>query len=140
MCHVLLTLPLMALPVFWMLPPSIALPIYGTVAGVSLVVYWYALQAMKRPVATGIEGMIGELGTVVEMNERELLVRIHNELWRATGHGVAVHAGDTVEVVGYELRMLRVRRINPLQRFLPGDANANTPPGLDPGAQPKGRS
>jgi inner membrane protein len=80
MCHLLLILPLLALPVFWTFPLSSAISVYGAVTGVSLLIYWYALQAMKRPVETGMEGMIGEIGSVVEVSGAELVVQIHNEM------------------------------------------------------------
>lgn len=117
MCHVLLTLPLLALPVFWLLPISAALPVYGAVTAISLLIYWYALQAMKRPVETGMEGMIGETGIVVKTGGAELLVQIHNELWRAVPDGTLLREGDQIEVLGVEGRTLKVRGFDPLERF-----------------------
>lgn len=118
MCHLLLTLPLLALPIFWLFPLGAALPADGAVTAVSLAVYWYALLAMNRPVMTGMEGMIGENGSVVEVNGQELLVQIHNELWPATSDGAVLRKGDRVEVVVVAgPRMLTVRRINPFARF-----------------------
>jgi len=117
MCHLLLALPFLALPVFWLLPLSSALSVYGVVTAVSLLIYWYALQAMKRPVVTGMEGMIGEAGMVVEAGGPELLVQIRNELWHAASDGAPLRNGDWVEVVGTEHRTLKVRGIDPGERF-----------------------
>ena len=127
MCHVLLALPLLALPVFWLLPLSAAFPIYGAVTGISAVIYWYALLAMKRPVVTGMEGMIGETGTVVEASGTDLIVQIHNELWRATSDGAPLRNGDQVEVVGAERQMLKVRRFDPSERFFRRRQDARSP-------------
>lgn len=118
MCHLLLALPLLALPMFWLLPLAAALPAYSAVTVVSAAVYWYALRAMKQPVMTGMEGMIGESGSVVEANGSELLVQIHNELWPATSDGAVLRKGDRVEVVVVAgPRMLTVRRVDPFSRF-----------------------
>jgi hypothetical protein len=63
MCHLLLALPL---PMFWICPLSVALPAYGAAAGFSAVIYWYAIQAMNRPIQNGAEGMVSEIGEVIE--------------------------------------------------------------------------
>ena len=117
MCHLLLSLPLLALPVFWLLPLPEALPIYGAVSGVSLLIYWYALQALRRPVETGMEGMIGETGMVVEASGPELLIQIRNELWHATSDRAVLRNGDPVEVVGSRDRTLTVRELDPRERL-----------------------
>ena len=72
------------------------------------------LAARGRPAATGAEGMIGEIGTVVETVEGETpgWVFVHGERWRAVpavppekayeqeGDGLAISAGRRVQVVG----------------------------------------
>lgn len=118
MCHLLLALPLVALPVLWILPLPAALPVYGAVTAISLLVYWFALQALRRPVATGMEGMVSETGRVVEAGGAEVLVQIHNELWRAESDGGPLHEGDRIEVVGSKERTLVVRVFDPRARFL----------------------
>lgn len=127
MCHVLLTLPLLALPVFWMLPLPSALSIYGAVTAISLLVYWYALQAMRRPVETGMEGMIGEIGTVMEGGGPHLTVQIHNELWRAASNGAPLCSGDQIEVVGAEHSILKVRGFDPVERYFGGSPDPHSP-------------
>lgn len=120
MCHLLLALPLLALPLFWAFPLSVALPAYGAVAGLSAVIYWYAIQAMKRPIQNGAEGMVGEIGEVIETGDENLLVRIHNELWPAVPSRGPVHAGDQVEVIGVERLTLQVQKLDPDARFFSG--------------------
>lgn len=119
MCHVLLILPLLALPVFWMLPLAVAVPVYGVVAGLSAAVYWYAIRAMKQPVLNGVEGMVGEIGEVVECGSQDLLVRVHNEIWHAVYAAIPLCKGDQVEIVGNDHLLLRVRQLGAEARFFP---------------------
>jgi membrane protein implicated in regulation of membrane protease activity len=125
MCHVLLALPLLALPVFWMFPLAIALPIYGAVAGLSAVTYWYAVQAMNRPIQNGLDGMVGEMGEVVERGSEGLLVKVHNEIWPAVYAEIPLHKGDQVEIVSVDHLTLRVKKPDLDARYFRGLA---TPP------------
>jgi hypothetical protein len=59
MCHITLLLPVLALPVFWILPLAVSVPVYAVVVIIAGLVYGYAMLAMRRPVETGVEGMIG---------------------------------------------------------------------------------
>ena len=73
-----------------------------------------ALAARDRPAMTGVEGMIGEVGDVVETVGAEPLgwVFVHGELWRAVpavapedayeqeGQERIIEAGEKVQVVG----------------------------------------
>ena len=68
MCHLLLFLPVIALPVLWLLPLSVALPIYGLAVALVLWIYVLAVRTARRPAMTGAEGMIGEHGRVVELD------------------------------------------------------------------------
>ena len=66
MCHLILFLPVFALPVFWFFPFQTALPAYLVIVGVSILVYLKIFKAMRRQVLTGSEGMIGKKGLVIE--------------------------------------------------------------------------
>ncbi|MDH3435884.1 MAG: NfeD family protein, partial [Betaproteobacteria bacterium] len=83
MCHIALMLPLLALPVLWMWPLAVSVPIYAVVAIVSATIYWYAVLAMRRPIESGAEAMIGATGNVTESRSTRLMVRIGGELWNA---------------------------------------------------------
>ena len=109
MCHVLLILPLVALPVFWIWPLSAALPIYGAVLALSAVIYWYALRAMRQPKQNGAEGMIGETGRIIVGDLGAVHVQVRNELWQAVS-SVPLHQGDRVKVMAAEGTRLRVQR------------------------------
>ena len=110
MCHVLLLLPLVALPVFWIAPLAIALPVYGVVLALSAAIYWYAVQAMRRPVQTGAEVLVGEIGEVVESRGANLFVRARSEVWHARS-AAQLREGDRVKVVAVEDLTLRVQKL-----------------------------
>lgn len=98
MCHLILLLPVVSLPVFWLLPPAQSIPLYAGVLGLSLWVYGYLLKAMHRPVQTGAEALVGREGVVVERDGGKILVRVASETWVGhSRHPVAV--GDRVRVV-----------------------------------------
>lgn len=120
MCHLLLALPLLALPLFWIFPLSVALPSYSAVAALSAVIYWYAIQAMNRPIRNGAEGMVGEIAEVIEIIDGDLRVQVHNEMWHAVSPGIAPCKGDSLEVVGVEQLTLRLRKLDLDARYFGG--------------------
>ncbi|MBI3041745.1 MAG: hypothetical protein HYY78_02855 [Betaproteobacteria bacterium] len=117
MCHLILAMPLLALPVFWLLPMGAAIPLYGAAVAVTAGVYVLAVKAMRKPVCTGAEDMLRAVGTVREVRGNALTVWVKSELWSAKAtERVAV--GDIVEVIGIEELTLRVRKFT----------NSNTSP------------
>ena len=76
MCHLVLLLPVFALPVFWLLPPAVATVLYAAVAAISLVLYLYTFKAMRKPRLNGAEAMIvvqqEELGQQIHFNGQKL--------------------------------------------------------------------
>lgn len=111
MCHLLLLLPLLVLPVFWLSPASIAVPVYAAAAFVSGIVYWYALKSARMPKLNGAEAMLGARGRVVECRGRYVTLFFHGELWSAEARGETLAVGDEAVVVGIEGLRLRVRRV-----------------------------
>jgi membrane-bound serine protease (ClpP class) len=67
------------------------------------------LRAQRRRAVTGPEGLVGERGHADSDLGLEGRVFVHGEYWDARAE-VAVHAGETVEVVAVEGRRLVVRR------------------------------
>lgn len=110
MCHLVLLLPVFALPVFWLLPLPAAATIYGVIAVVSLVLYAYTVKAMRQPRLNGAEAMLGEAGRVVEIGERGVTLFFHGELWRADIEGDPLVPGDEALIVGIDGLRLRIRR------------------------------
>lgn len=116
MCHVLLLLPLLVLPVFWLMPFAAALPVYGVVLASSAAIYWYAIQAMRRPVETGAEGMVGEIGEVIESRGANLFVRARSEVWHAES-AAQLREGERVKVVAVEQLTLQVQKLEMGARY-----------------------
>lgn len=111
MCHLILLMPIVALPVFWLFPLSMAGPLYALVFALSVLLYVAIFRIMRKPPETGMEGMIHASGVVERIAGENLTVRIHGEHWMAH-HGVEQLApGDRVEVVGIDGLTLRVARV-----------------------------
>lgn len=108
MCHVVLLLPILALPVFWLLPLPEAASLYTMTLASAAAIYWYAFKSARMPKLNGAEGMVGEHGRVVKRGERGITVSIHGELWSAEATGDALRVGDEVLVEGIEGLRLRV--------------------------------
>jgi membrane protein implicated in regulation of membrane protease activity len=109
MCHLLLFMPFLMLPVFWLWPASVAVPFYTLAAIASGVLYWYWLKSARMPKLNGAEGMLGARGRV-DRGERQVKFFFHGELWSAEADGDALAVGDEAVVVGIEGLRLRVRK------------------------------
>lgn len=109
MCHLILALPLVALPVFWVLPLGLALPIYGVTVAFSGWVYYALLRTMHRPASAGRESLLESRGEVVEASGGHARVRVQSEIWNARYRG-ALQAGDRIRVTAVEGLTLRVAR------------------------------
>ena len=121
MCHLLLLLPLVALPVFWLLPWTVAVPTYAAVVAFSGWLYWLAWRAMRRPVVTGQEQLIGSTGEVLKAGSQPLQVRVGGETWDAVCTD-RVHKGDQIQVLAIDGLTLHVRlsgAAEPSQRTTP---------------------
>lgn len=111
MCHLLLLMPLVALPLFWRLPLAVALPSYATVVAISGWLYWLAMRAMRRPIVSGREGLLGSVGDVVHVGRDRLSVRIHGEVWTATSPD-NLRIGERVRVTRIDGLVLGVSRLD----------------------------
>jgi inner membrane protein len=109
MCHLILLLPLIALPIFWLLPLSSALLIYGAVLVLSLWTYWFVMQAMRRPIVAGKEELLHATGRVLEAHGNSAQVRVHSEIWSAVSAD-RLRPNDIVEVIGVDGLKLHVCR------------------------------
>lgn len=107
MCHLILLLPVLALPVFWWLPLTLAGPVYAAVCGLSAWIYYYVIRAMRRPVETGSEELLHSTGEVISVDGRRLRVRIHGEVWAAESDD-ELRRGDEVSVLAVDGLRLRV--------------------------------
>jgi len=80
-------------------PLALVLPGSLTLAGLCIVATRLAIKARSAPLATGIEGLAGEIGVVEHDLHPEGTVFVHGELWKATAKGT-IPAGTKVKVVG----------------------------------------
>ncbi|OFZ90487.1 MAG: hypothetical protein A2V78_01315 [Betaproteobacteria bacterium RBG_16_64_18] len=109
MCHLILALPIVALPVLWLLPLGVAVPVYAVTVGISIAVYATAIKAWRMPVRNGIEALLGETGKVARLEGRKVVLSVHGELWSADLDGEPIAVGDQVVVVGFEGFRLKAR-------------------------------
>ncbi len=109
MCHLVFFAPLLALPLFWFLPFSVALPIFGSVLGVTALIAWPVLTAMRRPQLTGVEGMIGARGEAITELNPHGVIRCQGEVWSATANEV-LSPGERVRVLAVDRLQVYVAR------------------------------
>lgn len=71
-----------------------------------------ALRARKRPVVSGLEQMIGEVGTVNTLLDKHLaMVSVHSENWRAHS-AMPLHSGQKVKISAIHGLTLNVEPID----------------------------
>ena len=111
MCHLVLFLPVFALPMLWLLPLSLGIPLYGVVVALAIGAYVMVFKAMRQPITVGIEALMKAVGTVRWVDQRRAHVWVASESWSATCADEKLAIGDTVEVIGCEGLTLDVRRL-----------------------------
>lgn len=109
MCHIVLVLPVLALPLFMFLPFGPALFSYSLILLVCAILYWLMIRDMRRPASTGVEGMIGGVGRVIGNGTRGIKVAYRGEIWDADCREEAAE-GEAVEVTGLERMRLIVQK------------------------------
>ncbi len=102
MCHIILSFPLLALALLYILPFRTALPIYLLILLVTGFIYFKLIAAIKYKVRTGKEGMKGEEALVVEDINPEGKVMVWSEIWTATANGKRFGKGQKVKVSGFD--------------------------------------
>ena len=115
MCHLILMMPVLGLPVFWVWPMSIAAPVYTVIIVLSAMVYFYTLRAMRRPVQTGSEEMLRSLGEVREARGCMARVRVHSEIWNAESSD-RLRKGDQVRILSVDGLTLKVQPLRGVDR------------------------
>lgn len=109
MCHLILLLPLFGLGLFAVLPFDAALPLYGIVLAVSAGLYLVIGKALRLPVQTGTEGMVGTQAEVVQTLNPRGVIRHRNELWCAQG-AERIRKGEKVIIVAVDGLVATVKR------------------------------
>ena len=116
MCHLILLMPIVALPVLWLLPLGEGIAVYTVVALVAGTVYWLAVKAMRAPIMSGTGTLLRSRGQVRAAAGRRGSVWVASELWSAESRDEPLAVGDAVEVVGFEGLTLIVRKVNTADR------------------------
>ena len=111
MCHLILMLPLFALPLFWIFPFTTALPLYILILGISLFLYFKIFKAMRQQVKTGREAMIGKKALVVEDINPEGKIQYAGEIWDATAGEGCFLKGEQVKIRAFRGLVLQVEKI-----------------------------
>lgn len=113
MCHLILLMPVLALPIFWLVPLDLSIPIYALIVLISGLLYRIIVKLMKRKPETGKEGLVGELAEVVSRNGHPAgyLVRTQGELWNATSPDM-LQTGDMVSILAIDHLKLLVSTNN----------------------------
>jgi len=108
MCHLIFFLPIFGLPVFWIFPFSIALPVYIFIVGISMLLYYKIFQAMRAKVRNGQAAMLGKTGVVLQNIDPEGKIKYAAEIWNAVADGKRFLAGEKVVIRGfsYGLRVI----------------------------------
>jgi membrane protein implicated in regulation of membrane protease activity len=108
----LMFLPLLALPIFWLLPLAEALPIYLCLVALSVAMMWVMRKTMMMPSRTGAEYLVGMEAKVVYRSGlgygTQYLVRVDGELWSARNSDL-LEAGGSVIITAVKSNTLMVK-------------------------------
>lgn len=107
MCHLVLFMPVFALPIFWLLPLPLAAGIYAVIVALSAWLYYIVFKIMHRAPLIGLETLSDARGRVLQADGRFGFVRIGNELWKAEADH-ELRDNDDVKVVARHGFVLRV--------------------------------
>ena len=116
MCHLILLMPVIALPILWLMPLKFAVPIYVVIVLISAFLYWLITRAMRKPLQDGFQSLIGTEAEVVSKrapgHSARYLVRAkgEGELWSAYSTDV-LDIGEPVNIVAVKGISLVVERI-----------------------------
>jgi membrane protein implicated in regulation of membrane protease activity len=110
---IVMFLPILAIPVFWLLPLREAIIVYVVCCLLSGRMFWIMRTARRRPVVTGREALMGREGKVIATLRRDgttsCTLRLDGALW--TGRSAdPLEPGQRVTVTGSEGTILLVKR------------------------------
>lgn len=110
---ILMVLPVIVIPAFWLLPLDRAIPLYLVSVLLSASMFWLMHRNHKIPVATGSEGLIDRDAEVISKSTLGVrtvyLVRTRGELWIARCDDI-VEVGEIVRIVAIGGNTLTVKR------------------------------
>ncbi len=85
------------------------------VSALFILLVWLVIRAHKRKIYSGVEGIIGEIGEVVKeiIPDKDGLVKLHGELWKAVSNNEQIISGEKVKVVNvHDLFLTVTKNIN----------------------------
>lgn len=110
---ILMVLPIIVIPVFWLLPLGHAIPLYLVSVLLSASMFWLMHRNHKIPVTTGSEGLIDRDAEVISKSTLGVrtvyFVRTRGELWIARCDDI-VEVGEIVRIVAIGGNTLTVKR------------------------------
>ncbi len=122
MCHLVLLMPILGLPLFWLLPLGYALPTNIALWLIAAFLYWLIRKAMRKPIQDGFRSLIGTEAEVVSKRaptySAKYLVRAQGELWSAYSAD-ALELGEQVNIVAVKGIGVVIERAEPGSR--PGE-------------------
>lgn len=108
-------LPVIGLPIFWVLPFAEALSTYLFLVFLFAGMMWLMHRTMKYPPLTGAEPLLGKTAEVVSKTSLgyvpPYMIRILGELWSADSED-SLQLGDTVMIVSVQGNSVLVKRAN----------------------------
>lgn len=114
MCHLILLMPVLGLPILWLMPLSFAIPSYVVIVLMSVFLYWLITKAMRKPIQDGFQSLIGTEAEVVSRRARDnpaqYLVRSQGELWSAYSTDT-LQPGEQVNIVAVKGIGIVVERV-----------------------------
>ena len=96
MCHLILLMPVLALPVLWLLPLGEGLSVYLVVLLLTGEVYRLATKARRAPVVSGKETVVRRVGRVRSVDGHRGSVWVASELWSAESRDAPLVVGDEI--------------------------------------------
>ena len=122
MCHLVLLMPILGLPLFWLLPLGYALPTNIALWLIAAFLYWLIRKAMRKPIQDGFRSLIGTEAEVVSRRaptySAKYLVRAQGGLWSAYSAD-ALELGEQVNIVAVKGIGVVIERAEPGSR--PGE-------------------
>ena len=110
MCHLLLLAPVFGLVIFWLSSIWVAVPVYGVILLLSILLYVTTVRMMRLPQITGMYSLLQRAGVVIDVADRGPRVRIGSEIWQAASTD-RLQVGDQVKVLKQHGMTLEVERL-----------------------------
>ena len=77
-----------------------------------LFVVGFGIRAQRNKVVTGIEGLVGDIGEVIETLSPAGIIKVHGEIWNAESLGGTINKGERVSIKEMKGLKLFVEKIN----------------------------